>query len=90
VRNFSEILQREVSELTNKLDIKKFCPSRFGRISSATDRNLNILQELKEEGLSYSAIAERMIGYTSEDWSKNNLQVPKKANYTMVYQDILW
>lgn len=68
-----EELQAEVTELKDALDIKKFSPDRFGRISRATDRNLNILQELKEEGLSYSAIAERMVGYTGEDWSKSTV-----------------
>jgi len=68
-----EILQIEVNRLTEKLDIQKFRPDRFGRISRATDRNLNILQELKEEGLSYSKIAERMEGYTGEDWSKSTV-----------------
>lgn len=66
-------LQAEVDKLKDALDIKKFSPDRFGRISRATDRNLNILQELKEEGLSYSKIAERMVGYTGEDWSKSTV-----------------
>lgn len=68
-----EELQAEVAELKNTLDIKKFSPDRFGRISRATERNLNILQELREEGLSYSAIAERMVGYTGEDWTKSTV-----------------
>jgi len=68
-----EKLQKEVYELNEKIEIKKFSPNRFGRISRATERNLNILQELKEEGLSYSAIAERMVGYTGEDWSKSTV-----------------
>lgn len=62
-----------MTELKAALEIKKFSPDRFGRISRATDRNLNILQELKEEGLSYSQIAKRMVGYTGEDWSKSTV-----------------
>lgn len=68
-----EILQTEVNRLSDELDIQKFSPDRFGKISRATERNLNILQELKEEGLSYSRIAERMEGYTGEDWSKSTV-----------------
>jgi len=68
-----ETLQREVNRLTEAIEIQKFSPDHFGRISRATDRNLNILQELKEEGLSYSQIAERMEGYTGEDWSKSTV-----------------
>jgi len=68
-----EELQADVTTLKEALDIKKFSSDRFGRISRVTERNLNILQELMEEGLSYSAIAERMVGYTGEDWSKSTV-----------------
>lgn len=68
-----EALHEEVAKLKEDLDIQKFSPDRFGRISRATERNLNILQELKAEGLSYAKIAERMVGYTGEDWSKSTV-----------------
>lgn len=57
IRTQNEELQtlcHQVLDLKEELDSKKFSQDRFGRISRATERNLNILKELQEEGLSYS------------------------------------
>lgn len=68
-----EALRSENVELKEKLDIKKFSPDRFGRISRATERNLNILREMQQEGLSFSKIAKKMTDITGEDWSKSTV-----------------
>lgn len=65
-RNTILLLKEEIENLKNKLN-------QFARISRATESNLNILKELKDEGLSYSVIAKRMSEITNEKWSKSTV-----------------
>lgn len=52
LRNNIRLLKEEIIEFKNT-------PNQFGRVSRATDSNLNILKELRKECLSYSAIARK-------------------------------
>ncbi len=63
LRSINRLLNERIEELKNT-------PNQFGRTTRATNRNLNILRELKNEGLSYSKIAKRMTELRNEYWSK--------------------
>lgn len=65
-RNTILVLEKEIENLNSK-------PNQFGRVSRATQSNLNILKELKDEGLSYSGIAKKMSEITNENWSKSTV-----------------
>lgn len=67
-RNTISLLKKEIENLNSK-------PNQFGRVSRATRSNLNILKELKDEGLSYSAIAKKMTEITNENWSKSTVHL---------------
>lgn len=66
LRNNIRLLKEEINKLKNT-------PNQFGRVSRATECNLNILRELREEGLSYSAIAKKKKEITGEKWSKSTV-----------------
>lgn len=66
LKNNIRLLKEEIKQLKNT-------PNQFGRVSRATDDNLNILKELRKEGLSYSAIAKKMTEITGEKWSKSTV-----------------
>lgn len=66
-------LRNNIRLLKEKINKLKNTPNQFGRVSRATERNINILKELKEEGLSYSAIAKKITETTGEKWSKSTV-----------------
>jgi predicted RNase H-like nuclease (RuvC/YqgF family) len=73
LKDDNQQLRTEIQLLKEEIKRLKNVPNHFGRVSRATERNLNILRELKSEGLSYSAIAIRMAELTGEKWSKSTV-----------------